>query len=31
MNIQHLNELIRDLIKIGEAKFIEHYEGSYYD
>ena len=22
---------IRDLIKIGEDKFIEHYEGSYYD
>ena len=22
---------VRDLIKIGEAKFLEHYEGSYYD
>ena len=22
---------VRELIKIGEAKFLEHYEGSYYD
>lgn len=28
---EHVIARVRELIKIGEAKFLEHYKGSYYD